>query len=209
MQALLNALEFLASVSILATLFLFTPLWGPRITYANIPRTTNDDTSQRIAQFGIADLGCAFVYIAAANALLILVRDEYRHWPLWASAMPLLANAFAVLTWWLAIRFANSFNVLQSQQRILVQLIFFPCSTIVVGWVAVALLLLLSGLDHLANGFVDGIVRYWTDPAILGLMLLLAGSILAVYGLRLGFRFLVVGSHNVMAEPTDSPASSS
>ncbi|WP_164102797.1 hypothetical protein [Candidatus Laterigemmans baculatus] len=179
-------IEFLVVVTVTGSLMLFTPLWGPRVVYAGIARARKPSSSTRrgMPTFSIGDVGCLFIYVAMANALFLAVRHEYRHFPTLALVMPVFGNAFAILTWLLAVRFADDQLADTTRTRVAAILVFFPSAAIAVAHVAVSSLTLLSGLTAFQQGFAAGTASYAGNPIAGFCFVLLTCALMAVYILR-------------------------
>lgn len=119
LQPIRELAEMLVASAVVGTLVFFTPVWGPRAAYAGLTRSRSPRNRSLSSKFGLADFGCLFVYVAVANGLFLLVRDEdeFRFLPLWRSVLAILCNVFAVLTWWLAVRFTDENAITGTRSR--------------------------------------------------------------------------------------------
>ncbi len=122
---------------------LFTPLWGTRLVYGKCPEHEQKHDSDKL-RFSLQDIACLFVYLAIANALFRLIRDEYDFFPNLFVFMIAMTNLLAIFAWILALRFADRWNVTTTFERVLAMLIFFPLSAVVVAQIMMCSLGLLS-----------------------------------------------------------------
>ncbi len=183
MPTLDEALGYLATVTIIGSLVLFTPLWAPKLVYFGIEARQPFVRPESIRSFSLSDLSCAFVIVGVANALFNLIRTEYEVFPVWRIVMPVFCNLIAVLTWWLSLQFAKEKCVKSNGARIATILFFFPAAFIAVTHVVASVMGLFTAPK------VDD--RTFVHPAFLCFAVLLALSVACLLALRKAFRRLL------------------
>ncbi len=170
-------------------LTLFTPLWAPRLIYGARPEYLDKQHSSTL-RFSLRDVACLFVYVGITNAIFRSIHGLYRFFPALSILMPILVNLLTILTWILAIRFADRWNATTTIRRSLAILFFFPLSAVLAAQILTCGLILLSGVERFTTEFLAGLDQYlFALISITGLTIILIG-VLTIYTLRRAWRMV-------------------
>lgn len=122
----------LAVMTIMTSLFSFSPIWAHRLVFCRIHTLQKPTSGSTRSRFTLADFACLFVYVAFINGLIRLVNSGIGSRATFSEIQLVVAgNLLAFFAWLIAIRYVTDRGLREGSQKSLFLLVFYPASIVV------------------------------------------------------------------------------
>lgn len=169
LETVTDAVLAMTPMGPVAVLVFFVPLWGPQVALLGLTNTRNRVSPTAGATYTLMDAMVLTAMFAMATSLTTLIRDELDITFFYIALG--CTNTLAALMWLKCNKFMTANQITSVWKRVVVQLFVYPSAIIAIGYLAMATLMLLSGLLETAENRDQ---RYTIYMSALGIIMAIA-----------------------------------